>query len=270
MAKRKTTWTEEKIAKYIKEGRGSGELETYKPWLTNQDFASKGRTHRPKSWKTKRMMQLFSDLEDYYMYILDWAENVIDIREQFPLDRELTTKIAESKKILHSVDEDTSTPIVMTTDFLITVKEKNGYKYLARSIKPSEKLNDKRAIEKLEIERQYWQDQNVEWGIVSEADIPKSLWGNIKYFYENYYLEEENIPLAYLLFNELRSNEGMILRIINFFDMKYRLEDGTGLSILKHLLARKKVKVNMLQDIDLRKDVSTLKFIENDNEEKTS
>ncbi len=175
MAKRKTRWTEEKIAKYIKEGRGSGELENYKPWITNQDFASKGRTHRPKSWKTDRMMQLFSDIEDHYMYILDWAENVIDIREQFPLDREITTKIADSKNILHSTDKDTGTSIVMTTDFLITVRGKNGYEFWARSIKPSEDLNDKRVLEKLEIERQYWHEQNVEWGIVSESDIPKSL-----------------------------------------------------------------------------------------------
>ncbi|TFJ92377.1 hypothetical protein [Lentibacillus salicampi] len=34
MAKRKNPWTEDKIARYYKEGRGSGELAHYKPWLT--------------------------------------------------------------------------------------------------------------------------------------------------------------------------------------------------------------------------------------------
>lgn len=267
MAKRTTRWTEEKIAKYIAEGRGSGELENYKPWLTNQDFASKGRTHRPKSWKTNRIMQLFSDIEEHYMDILDWAENVIDIREQFPLDREVTIKIAESKNIKHSIDKDTGTPIVMTTDFLITVRGKKGYQYWAKSIKPVEKLNEKRVIEKLEIERQYWQNHNVEWGIVTEEDIPQSLWKNIEFFYKNYYMEEENMFLADLLCNELRSNEGMLLRIIDFFDKKYKLEDGTGLSLFKYLLARKKVKVNMLKDINLREDVSILEFIETEDEE---
>ncbi len=83
-------------------------------------------------------------------------------------------------------------------------------------------------------------------------------------------MEEGNISLADLLLDELKSNEGIILRIIDFFDKKYRLEDGTGLSVFKHVLARKKVRVNMLKDIDLRQDVSILKFVDSEDEEKTS
>jgi len=41
MDKRTNKWTEEKIARYHAEGRGSGELSNYKPWLTIQDFPSK-------------------------------------------------------------------------------------------------------------------------------------------------------------------------------------------------------------------------------------
>lgn len=270
MAKRKTGWTEEKIARYLKEGRGSGELENYKPWLTNQDFASSGRTHRPKSWKTQRMMQLFSDLEHSYMFVLDWAENVFDIREQFPLNREQTIKIAETKEIKHSMDRDSGTPIVMTTDFLITLKGGNDFSYLAKSIKPAGELNDKRVIEKLEIERNYWKNNGVEWGIVTEKDIPTTLWKNIEYIHESYYVDQESLILADILYNELRSNQGMILRIINFFDKKYKLEEGTGLSLFKYLLARKKIKVNMLEDIDLRTDVNILEFTNFEDEEKLS
>jgi len=36
MAKRKSGWTEEKIARYIKSGKGQGELEEYIPWLNVQ------------------------------------------------------------------------------------------------------------------------------------------------------------------------------------------------------------------------------------------
>lgn len=267
MAKRKTIWTEEKIAKYLKEGRGSGELENYKPWLTNQDFASHGKTHRPKSWKTNRKMQLFSDLEYSYMYILDWAENVFDIREQFPLERELTIKIADSKRIKHSIDKDTETPIVMTTDFFITVKGEKGFNYLARSIKPSEELNKRRVIEKLEIERQYWEDQGIDWKIVTEEDISRSLWRNIEYIHESNNLDEGSLILAELLFNELRRNEDMILRIIDFFEKKYKLEDGLGISLFKYLLTKRKIKVNMLEDINLRADVSVLSFADLNDEE---
>lgn len=55
MAKRQTGWTEAKISRYIKEGRGQGELAFYKPWLTTiQDVPSSGRVHRFIGWKTSR------------------------------------------------------------------------------------------------------------------------------------------------------------------------------------------------------------------------
>lgn len=46
MPKRQTGWTEAKISRYLKEGRGQGELALYKPWLTVQDVPSMGRVHR--------------------------------------------------------------------------------------------------------------------------------------------------------------------------------------------------------------------------------
>jgi hypothetical protein len=48
MAKYHTSWTEDKIARYVKEGRGSGEGNTYRPWLTIQDVPSMGRVTRNK------------------------------------------------------------------------------------------------------------------------------------------------------------------------------------------------------------------------------
>ena len=135
MAKRQTGWTEVKIAKYIKEGHGQGEFATYKPWLTIQDVPSRGRVHRAMGWKTERQHHFLSDKEYNYFCILDWANDVIDIREQFPLDREETVRIAEEIGIDHSVDPKTNTPIVMTTDFLVTVREGNTIINKARTIK---------------------------------------------------------------------------------------------------------------------------------------
>ncbi|MFX3618562.1 MAG: hypothetical protein ACE3JK_13695 [Sporolactobacillus sp.] len=36
MPKRTNNWAEDKIERYYAEGRGSGELTDYKPWLTIQ------------------------------------------------------------------------------------------------------------------------------------------------------------------------------------------------------------------------------------------
>lgn len=48
MGKRVYEWTEKKIEKYIKEGRGEGELSNYKPWLTIQNVSSSGNNNRLK------------------------------------------------------------------------------------------------------------------------------------------------------------------------------------------------------------------------------
>ncbi len=76
-----------RIEKYIREGRGHGEGGDYKPWLTIQNLSSNGNETRPKGWKTKRQHEFLSNLERDYFFILEWADNIIDIREQFPLDR---------------------------------------------------------------------------------------------------------------------------------------------------------------------------------------
>ncbi|MBS4189771.1 TnsA endonuclease N-terminal domain-containing protein [Bacillus sp. FJAT-49705] len=103
----------------MKEGRGQGELSNYKPWINIQDFGSSGRVHRLNVWKTNRIHHLLSDLERNYFYALEWADEVIDIQDQYPLDRHLSTVIAEEK----AADQVTETPLVMTTDFLITVRK---------------------------------------------------------------------------------------------------------------------------------------------------
>ncbi|MGN7300625.1 hypothetical protein [Ferdinandcohnia sp. SAFN-114] len=58
-----------------------------------------------------------SNLERSYFYYLEWATNVIDIREQFPLERQETLEISTELNIPHPIDEDTKTPIVLTPIF---------------------------------------------------------------------------------------------------------------------------------------------------------
>ncbi|SDJ52787.1 heteromeric transposase endonuclease subunit TnsA [Paenibacillus naphthalenovorans] len=240
MAKRSTGWTENKIARYEKEGRGKGEFGSYKPWLTIQDVPSEGRSHRPKGWKTKRIHHLLSDLELKYFHCLEWADDVIDIREQFPIDREATLKIAEEKGINHPTDNESGTPIVSTTDFLITVRRNGKIAYLARSTKPASKVHDKRAIEKLEIEREYWTRQNVSWGIVTERNIEKVFSDNMKVFHPAYFELEEDLYSRKddLLYYLSQLNAPLSKELLEF-DRYFGISEGSGLALFKHLVATK-------------------------------
>ncbi|MBU7006887.1 TnsA endonuclease N-terminal domain-containing protein [Phosphitispora fastidiosa] len=260
MAKRRNGWNEDKIVRYFTEGRGSGELSNYKPWLTIQDVPSAGRVHRLKGWKTNRIHHLLSDLERDYFYLLDWASDVIDIREQYPLNREKTVQIAEKKRISHPVDSVTRIPIVCTTDFLITVRQGNKILHLARTTKPYQELNDKRVIEKFEIERQYWGDAGVDWGIVTELELPKEICKNIGWVHSSYNMEEEDIDLAVTLYDYIKGKDALILDILKLFDEYYAFEAGTALSCLKYLIAHKYVGIDMDKPLDLRASLSSLDF----------
>jgi hypothetical protein len=54
---------------------------------------SSGRSRRPHGITTKRVHHLLSDIERDLFYLFDWDEDVEDLREQFPLDREVTQRM---------------------------------------------------------------------------------------------------------------------------------------------------------------------------------
>lgn len=261
MAKRNTGWTEEKIQRYIKQGRGLGELKGYVPWLNIQDFPSRGRVHRVQGNKTGRIHQLFSDMEWRYCSICDWAENVVDIREQFPMDREQTLAIAEELGIRHPIDLRTGVPIVMTSDFFLILQIENGVKHIVRTVKGKEDLNDKRVIEKFEIERCYWERWGVDWGIVTEAEMPKILTDNIAFLKNAYHCEESELLGTFL--TEWPRFSGSLIKNLNAFDEKYNLDGGTGVTLYRHAVARRYLLVNMLEKIDLGADVQSTEMDQN-------
>lgn len=247
MAKRSTGWTENKIAKYQKDGRGQGEFGSYLPWLNIQDVPSEGRSHRPKGWKTHRIHQFLSDLELNYFYNLEWLDVVLDIREQFPiLNREETLLIAEQKDIKHPVDNETGVPIVMTTDFLITIRQSGQIKYLARSIKYNTDLHDVRTLEKLEIEREYWIRQDVNWALVTDKELGEKFFHNMNVFHPAYFPKNNEI-LSYKkqLFEFLYDAEGPLSKELLLFDGEHGLEKGTALALFKHLVAKKEIGFKM-------------------------
>ncbi len=61
----------------------------------------------------------------------------------------------------------------------MTIHKEKEIKYIARTVKSSKELEDKRVIEKFEIEREYWKRKNIDWGIVTEKDIPAEMADNI-------------------------------------------------------------------------------------------
>ena len=83
---------------------------------------------------------------------LNLHKEVIDIREQYlllPLEEILS--IAMELGIPHHKNPKTNEPIVMITDFLITLENNGEYYEAIRNIKSKDDLLDRRTNEKFEI-----------------------------------------------------------------------------------------------------------------------
>ena len=133
--------TDEKTAKMLSEGRGQGEGAAYRPFLQMGDFSNLGRGHRIQDHRTGRVHHLFSDLEANYYWLVAWSDQVLDIREQYPLlPREETERIAAELGVQHPKSIGCTNPMVMTTDMLLTVREGDEIHFEARHIKYEESV----------------------------------------------------------------------------------------------------------------------------------
>lgn len=264
MAKRKRSTIKDKIEKLTKEGRGQGVGQNYLPWIFIQDVPSLGRSTRLKGIKTNRQHEFLSDLERNFFYILEYSDDVIDIREQFPLlPLEETLLIAKELGIKHPTDPNTNDPTVMTTDFLITINKNGQYFDVARTTKYQEELEDKRVLEKFEIEKTYWEKRGLDWGIVTEKEIHKDLAYNISFVhsYNDLYaldsfvdIDEDavdDLVISYL--ERVTGRYTDIRKVSNIFDKDFNLKNGTGLSIFYYLIIRKIIKINLFEELNLYK-----------------
>lgn len=270
MARRRYSIDENKIERFRKEGRGFGRLADYKPWLTIQDVPSIGRVHRLVGLKTGRIHHLLSDIERDVFYLFDWQDAVCDIREQFPLDREATLRIAERLGVRHPCDPASRSPIVMTTDLLVDVTNRGKVTSVARSVKPADELDKPRVLEKLEIERLYWAEQGVEWGIVTKNDIPAMLVTNIGWChsfadvshlaqpYAGYFDEK-----AILIIREIKENPKLPLqRFCTDIDTRLALNLGTAFLLVRHLLASRQLFCDMNRLIDDTRTMENFVFMD--------
>lgn len=260
MAKRKRGTNKKSIARRTKEGRGTGRLANYQPWLHIQDVPSKGLASRIKGWKTDRVHHFMSLLELAYFYFLEWLLQVVDIREQFPLfPQKETLAIAESCGVSHPFDPKTRHPIVMTTDFNISVMKEGGIVDCVRTVKYIKDLRSKRTLEKLEIERRYFAARNMDWGIVTENEIPRILAKNVEWLHEYrelaYFtsLSQGDVrQISVVLTERVTIQNAPLSHITLECDDMLGLDVGTSLSIARHLLAIRVWQVDMMKPLNPR------------------
>lgn len=266
MAKRRYGFDEEKLARFLKEGRGQGTGVDYLPWLTVQDVSSLGLSSRMHSRKTGREHHLLSKIEAGLFLILDWSDSVVDIREQFPLDREETRRIAAEMGVRHPADPQSRVDIVMTTDFLATVRTNTTTKEIARSVKPSKELDITRTLEKQEIERCYWHLRGVDWGLVTELDLPSQRIKSLRWLHEMQSLQHMTEPYTgywddrctRFLLCLAQATTMTIKQFVGLLDSTQGFAIGEALTVLRHLAANKRITIDLDAKFDMQGPVESL------------
>ncbi len=249
MARRKYVIDEKRTARFVKEGRGRGEGAEYKPWLTIQDVPSRGRSHRLVGISTGRIHHFLSDLELDLFLLLDWQTSTIDLREQFPLENDTTQDIADQIKVRHPRMPGVSQPMVMTTDLVQDRRVGSGVAIRAFAVKSAEDLEQPRVLQKLEIEWRYWQERGIPWSIVTRTELPRRLARNVAWIHGFFYsdgIEDRVQALTPLFLGALASSPQVILaEFCSAMDTRHGLRPGSSLTLMRHLLATRKVVCDM-------------------------
>jgi hypothetical protein len=248
------------IERRVQDGRGQGEGAEYKPWLYVTDVPSYGTSAIETSWKNGRGCHLLSQVERNYFLLLEWADAVVDIREQYPLlPLASTLRIAKSLGFSHPPQN--REPEVMTTDFMLTVRCGDDLIPVARTVKRKVDLKTSRLFEKLEIERRYWEERAVDWGIVTDADLPGAPCRNIDWIHECKNIDKlepltlnEVKRIARFLCRQVKTSPTIIPALFGAgSDEQLNLQPGNSLKVSRFLLANKVWLVDMATLIETDK-----------------
>lgn len=276
MARKKYSMTEARIRRFIREGRGKGVGPNYKPWHKVSDVPSLGRVHRPFGNKANREHHLLSDNEYFAFLLFEWDDKVIDIREQFPLiDRRETVEIAARHGIRHPIDPHSGALWVLTTDFLLTIKNNSGTELIAWTVKQADHLGDERTLEKLEIERRYWELRQVEWRILTDLQLKNQFTNNLAWIFDmDSVYNPRNSTIDEMLLREiscvkLREPYIPVKKACSIIDEQSGNQQGDSLAALRRLLWNKKIHVNLnlrkIQDLPVREFEVTKGVLSSEN-----
>lgn len=148
------------------QGSGLGIGPDYRPWHEARTTNSDAVVSQTLGIKTGRIHHGLSPSEKSFFYLIEFHEQVVDIREQFPLlPLSLAMSNADALGIRYPKIPKTKTPWIMTTDFLVTYLKQGKKSFAAFSVKSRSRFRTKADFEKQELERVWWESLGIPWKI---------------------------------------------------------------------------------------------------------
>lgn len=180
--------SEKAIANWIKKGLGQGSGIGYRPFFFVRDIPSEGRSAIVEGLKVKRTHHYLSDIEYAYHVLAEFSDSVSEIREQFALlPRDETLEIAQTLGVRHPIYSETGIFRVQTSDLVLTLQADGARSLHVLCCKTATDIDPRnpeaaRTLEKILIEKIYWERRNVPWTLATDTMIPRKKFHNLDFF----------------------------------------------------------------------------------------
>ena len=227
--------------------RGIGSGCKYEPFIKVHEVSSKGESYRILGRHSERPHHLLSRLELSAFLVFDRYHLTVDIKEQYPLALIDTLAISERLGIKHP--QISGKLKVVTTDLVIELKNR---KTLAIAVKYAEDLNDKRTVEKLQIEKVFWEQQGCEWKLFTEQEITAAIKENLEWLHaanqnSNDLYAELSVTDILLVYQRFSGSHKRLSTVCSALDDEYSCEPGFHIGV-----TRKAIAANLI-DVPLNK-----------------
>jgi len=128
---------------------------------------------------------------------------------------------------------------------LIELKVRNG---LAIAVKYAEDLNDIRTVEKLQIEKVFWEQQGYEWKLFTEQEITSAIKENLEWLHaahqnSNDLYTELSLSDIQLVYQRLAASEKRLSTVCSALDDEYSCEPGFHIGVTRKAIAANLIDV---------------------------
>ena len=136
----------------------------------------------------------------------------------------------------------------MTTDLLVTERGLNSNREIAFAVKDAEELCNERVLEKLEIERRFWERREIPWRILTDQQVKCTFTKNLSWILDSDDLNWEKLcclnpdldRIRHELAEGQRINPQMPMRLLcGAVDQRLGYKKATTLGVLRKLLQKR-------------------------------
>ncbi len=271
-------WTEDKIADKIRQNHGRGEGLQYQSWVRKTERQNtRGNFNRVKGKLIRRRYELRDKLDCTALMLLERNPDVIDIRENYRLDREMTLSVYSNHlNEKHPCYVGTDIPEVLTIDFLVTFRNPGSNEEYYKGVMSywTKELHSKAVFLRLDVINICLHNLfNTSLKIFTQKEHAPEIINGINWGYSAYELSAEDLPSInlkkiqeHIINGVLSGGEQAINRYCSGLDKQFKYPLGTSLRVFRTMLARRIIDTDFFS-LPVKPDNQICRFIINNDAE---